>query len=116
MPIYWLELNVKFKEPMDCEDEEDGKITYSKIYGYMQHLGATFPNEEELKAEIASLVYEDFDAANVDIVYDDIGIIPPHKLNKWIHEDTDMHLRLRSEPTNNGIWYRTGRGFYEDEE
>ncbi len=118
MPIYWLNIDVKFKEPMELEDEEDEKTSYQKIYGYLQNIGATFPNEKALKAAIANLVYEDefIDAANAEIIYEYIGVIPPNRVQKEIYKDRDIAHLLRSEPTNDGIWYRTGRGFYSDEE
>ena len=118
MPIYWVNIDVKFEEPMELEDEENGVTTYEKIYGYLQNLGATFPSEKTLKSAIAKLVYEDeyMNEMNVEIIFDYIGIIPPSQVQKEIYKDRDIAYALRSEPMNDGIWYRTGRGFYSDEE
>lgn len=115
MPIYWLNIDVKFKKPMDFEDEEDDETINRKIVGYLQNIGATFPNEQELKASVQSLVDEDFDKNDVEIVYEHVGVIAPNKIKEEIYDDGDVMHNLRSEPTENGIWYRTGRGFYWDE-
>lgn len=112
MPIYWLQIDVKFREPMELKGAEDGV----KIYGYLQDIGATFPDEEVLKSSIVELVYEDefMDATNVEITYEYIGVIPPDRAQKEIYGDSDIAHQLLSDPTNDGIWYQTGRGFYSD--
>ena len=113
MPIYWLNIDVKFTKPMPVEDE---RTSSQKACGYMQDLGATYPNEEALKSAIASFVYQTIDAASVEINYEYIGIISPDDIQKEIYEDEDVAQSLCSDPIKDGIWYRTGRGFYPDEE
>lgn len=115
MPIYWLNIDVQFKEPMEVQDEESGETSDQKAYGYMQDIGATYPDEESLKSAVASLVYESTDAAKVEIVYEYVGEIAPNEVQKEIYQDKDVAQSLRSDPAVDGIWYRTGRGFYMDE-
>ena len=115
MPIYYVNLDVRFKRPLDLF-EGDGSVATKKIAGYLQGVGATFPNPATLESAIADVVFQDQDedTSNVEIVYDYVGIIPEEDLQSEIYDDEDIKDSLISSPYAVGVWYKTGKGYYSN--
>ena len=113
MPIYYVNLDVRFKRPLDLI-EEDGSVAMKKITGYLQEVGATFPNSATLERAITDLVVNDTDASNVEIVYDHVGIIPEEDLQSEVYDDEDIKDSLIAAPAAVGVWFKTGKGYYSN--
>ena len=115
MTIYWVEIDVQFKYPMELLNNTEGDHAIS---GYLQNIGATYPDEDEMKQAIQDFILTDdgMSIDNINVVYEYIGIISPSKVQTEIYEDLDIAESLRANPENKGIWYSTGRGFYFVEE
>lgn len=112
--IYYLNLDVVFKRKLDLIHEETGKIEKTKVTGFLQEIGCTAQSDSEMKELVMAVVLQDYDLENLIVNFDCVGVIDPKDIQKEIFDDGDIGDALIGDPLKNGIWYKTGHGFYTE--
>jgi hypothetical protein len=101
---YWISVCVKLHEPLIVCDKKD-KPTGELIHGYFRSLGVTAESELEVREFIRETVSEG------EIDWSDTSI------EACDYTDTDLELEnLDGDPNIKGIWYKSGRIFFPDDE
>lgn len=118
MKMYYTAIDVRFSKPqlaksvskaMIVDPDHDAK---EYVLGFGQGIGCTAKDIDALKMLVETFVYtNDFDAES-KIIYDEIDEVDLDD----IYEDEDIKDSLKQDPSKEGIWYATGRGFYDDED
>ncbi|MFC1494318.1 hypothetical protein ACFL6W_03465 [Thermodesulfobacteriota bacterium] len=105
--IYWVRVDAKLAEPITFDDEKS-----KKVHGFFREIGCTAQNENTMRGLVEDWVK--YDAPELsEIIYEHIGIIALEDLQREIYEDKDVKESLLGHPQKQGIWYSTGRMFYD---
>jgi len=112
MDIYWVIVEVNFKEPMPSE----GMDTPETI-GFFQTFGCTEASEISMKEKIESSLKEPewFEAHGSEVEFD-ISIIERNDVQSEILMDEEINNYILSSPYDKGIWYKSGKAFFHGEE
>ena len=114
--IYWLITNTVFSTPLSMRDENGEEIN-EYAYGYYKELGITASTEEHAKSICYNHLRITDDLSTSDIIqYEHIGLIPPSDVQSEILNDEDINDCLLQSPRKEGVWYVSGRGFYNDQD
>jgi hypothetical protein len=114
--VYWFTLDISFYPPLKILDEND-RPTGEVAYGATLEIGVTEVSEQDAKSLALSFIHEigGWDRSQYSISFDHIGILDEDAMQKEIYEDPDVNESLIQDPLKRGVWYRTGFGFYTDE-
>ena len=111
MIIYWVIVEVNFKEPMINEGTNE-----SEAVGFFQTIGCTEDSESLMKESIYSYLKESewFEAHGAEVEFD-ISIIEEKDVETEILNDEEINSYILSSPFSKGIWYKSGKAFFHDE-
>ena len=96
-------------------DENDIE-TKELVYGFIKEFGITASSEEQAKIMLLDHIQSKGEIAptEIKIKYKHIGQISPEEMQREIFDDQDINDSLLQSPYNEGVWYATGCGFYND--
>lgn len=114
--VYWLAIDISFSPPLIFADNEEGS-TGEKAFGALIEIGVTETSEEDAKKQAISHIREfsDWDNSQYSVAFDHIGVIETNDIQSEIYGDNDICDSLIQNPSQKGIWYRSGFAFYTDE-
>ena len=111
--IYWMTIDILFSSPMPIYGQ-DGESSNDFAYGAIMELGVTAQTEDSAKNHVASMIASktNWDRDNYSIEYDRVGVIEGNEIHSEIYSDDEIKESLIRDPNEEGIWYKTGFGFY----
>lgn len=110
MNIYWVIIEVNFKEPMSSEEAPDA-MGFFQTFGCTESTDAIM--EETIKSRISSEKLAETYTSEIDF---DISIIEPEDVEQEVLMDNEINQYIKSSPFDKGIWYQSGKAFFHDEE
>jgi len=115
LTIYWLIINASFITPWKICVESDNE-TDELAYGFFKEIGITANSEKSAKSLLQQYLttVNKISPSKIDIEYQHIGVISHDEVQTEIYEDKDINNSLLQSPFNEGVWYSSGCGFYDD--
>ena len=101
--IYFVTFDVELKEPLEC----DGKA----VRHFMKVVGVRAPNPTEIMRIAEPLAFESYDHEAGKVVTDS-GTIIEAQVKLSAKADTDVQIGDDDDGATPGVWYETGRIFY----
>lgn len=115
MVIIYAVLDVRLLQPLTTKGCGD-------VVGFVQEFGCSASSDDAARQVVESYVKvnlekdfkvtKEFIVKNASITYDWFGYIEENQVQDEILNDSDLGPDLLANPLQEGIWYRTGRGFY----
>jgi hypothetical protein len=117
LSAYWFTLDISFDPPLEivgeCEDPKG-----ENAYGAILEIGVTDVSEEDAKYCALSFVHEigGWDRSQYSVTFSRVGILDKDAMQKDIYGAPDVKDSLIQDPSERGVWYKSGFGFYTDED
>ncbi len=117
LTTYWLTLDISFDPPLQIADEYE-EPTGEVAYGAILEIGVTDVSEEDAKYRALSLIHEvgGWDRSRYSVTFNRVGILDKDAMQKEIYGDTGVKESLIQDPSERGVWYKSGFAFYTDED
>ena len=115
--IFWINLEVIFSSKMPLLNDQKNEVS-SGATGFFQEYGCTADDENELKEIIHADLNEMewLDLLKTKISFERIGIISQEEIQSEIYADLDIREALKANPRKKGIWYKSGKAFFTEED
>ena len=113
---YWFTLDISYSPPLIVLDENE-KPTGEVAYGAIVEIGLTDNSEQEARNRALSFIHEvgGWDSSQYSVTFDHVGYLDETALKQEVYGDPEVSESLIQDPSERGIWYKTGFGFYTDE-
>ena len=112
--IYYMQVDVAFSKALTVSDSGRHRSN-GLAKGFVQEFGYTASSVSDARVFVEQLISKEFalgDAAT--ITFDWIGIIKEQELEDEVYSDSDIvNSPSFANPTQKGLWYKSGRAFYE---
>jgi len=114
--IFWLNVEILFHPMLEIHDDRKGKTR--RCDGAMMEIGVTDKTEILARERAIDLIRHlgSWTPSQFSVHFNQVGILTKDSLQKDIYADPDVNGSLLQSPLLDGIWYRTGLGFYTEEE
>jgi len=117
LSAYWFTLDISFGPALQILDEHE-KPTGETAYGAILQIGVTDVSEKDAKHRAVSFVHEigGWERSQYSVNFDYVGILDDDAMRKEIYGDPEIKDSLVQDPSERGVWYKSGFGFYTDED
>jgi hypothetical protein len=117
LTAYWFTTDISFDPPLQIADKYE-KPTGEVAYGAILEIGVTDVSEEHAKHRALSFIHElgGWDTSKYSVTFNRVGILDEDAMQKEIYGDPDLRQSLMQDPSERGVWYKSGFGFYTDED
>jgi hypothetical protein len=98
--------------------DENETPTEEVAYGAIFEVGVTDYSEQEALRRAHSCINEKFggcEGSQYSVNIDHVGVLDEDAIQLEIYGDSDVRESLIQDPSEQGIWYKTGFGFYTDD-
>lgn len=127
--IFWIQFDISFLKPVLDKEFEilfepisnvvEGSPDPFYVYGYITIFGVTHDDYEKAISEAkSSLLEEDkflhYIEHKINVTY--LSIIEHKELQQEIYDDDEINEFLIQDPKLPGVYYRSARAFYWDDE
>jgi hypothetical protein len=115
--IYWIRVDIALETPLITLDERTEKPD-GRVEGALMEFGVTAPDEVSAKSVVLTWITssEQFSGLAHQAQFEYIGEIDAADVAHEIFADEDVASALLGDPVDRGLWYRTGVGWYSDDE
>lgn len=121
MKVFWMNLDVQLEEPLqvvETSDEDDlaTRITGQLVHGALIEVGVTAETSEQAEAQLLALVEADPDLQDLsfELVLEG-GELDEDELREDVLGDPELAPHLAFDPRQPGIWYRSGKIWYQND-
>jgi len=117
LSAYWFTVHISFDPPLQIGDEYE-KPTGEVAYGAILEIGVTDVSEDDAKHCVLSFIHEigGWDRSQYSATFNHVGILDEDAMQKEIYGDPDVKESLLQDPSERGVWYKSGFGFYTDKD
>jgi len=114
MNIYHMQVDVAFSKALNISNA-GGRRSRVAAKGFVQEFGYTAASISEAKASVVELISKELGPDDdVTVSFDWCGMIKEHELEDQVYSDPEIvNAASFANPTERGLWYRSGRAFYE---
>lgn len=115
--IYWIRVDIALDKPLLTLDARTEKPD-GRVEGALMEFGVTGPDDEAAKSQVLAWITssEQFSGLTYQTQFEYIGEIDAADVAHEIYADHDVASALLGDPVERGLWYRTGVGWYSEDQ
>jgi hypothetical protein len=115
--IFWIRVDLRLDKPLTVLDESHAVHSEAAL-GALMEFGVTAETEERARKIVEDWFGADerFRGLTYRLEFEYIGEIDRSELQSEVYADEDVADGLLADPANKGLWYRTGVGWYDEED
>lgn len=115
--IFWIRVDVCLHQPLTIRDDRNA-VQSEAAHGALMEFGVTAESEKRALRVVEEWIVADerFRGLKYDLDFDYIGKIDRSDLQTEVYADEDVATGLLADPVAIGLWYRTGVGWYGEDD